>query len=84
MSSAAPSKPQLVQRPPVPIYRRYKWEDLTAPEQAAMRDALGIAGTRAGVGFGLVATLAAALTSGLLLSRLDAVIVQSRRILKGF
>lgn len=48
-------------RPSPPIFRRYKWSDLTPPERDAVSDALGIVGMRAGVGMGVVATGAAAL-----------------------
>jgi hypothetical protein len=68
MTSGGDSTRQRNQGTTKPLHRRYRWNDLTEPEQDAMRDALSIAGTRAAIGVGVVATLAAGLTSGALQS----------------
>jgi hypothetical protein len=47
-----------------PLFRRYKWDELTEPEKDGVRDALGIVGIRAAVGVGLVATVAAGIAGG--------------------
>jgi hypothetical protein len=47
-----------------PLFRRYKWDELTEPEKDGIRDALGIVGLRAAVGVGLVATAAAGIAGG--------------------
>ncbi len=43
------------------LFRRYRWERLTEPEREAIRDCMGVAGTRIAVGMGVVLTAAALL-----------------------
>lgn len=49
---------------PAELLRRYKWDDLSDPEREAVKDSVGIAATRAGVGVGVVLTTAALVTNG--------------------
>lgn len=52
-------------RSPDPLLRRYRWNDLTEAEKDAVKDCVGVAATRAGVGLGLTLTLAALLSHGM-------------------
>lgn len=52
-------------RTPTPsIFRRYKWEDLTEPERDAIRTSVSIVSTRAAIGVGAVASVAAGIAAG--------------------
>lgn len=42
---------------------RYRWEELMESEKDALRDCIGIASTRAGIGLGAVLTIAAVSSS---------------------
>lgn len=65
-SDAAPlQKEQSYRRPsPQSFLRRYKWNDLTVAEKEAVNDAMFLAATRAGVGLGIVLTIAGLASNG--------------------
>lgn len=54
-------------RRPSTLLRRYKWSDLSEPEQEAVKDSAIVASTRAAVGIGVVLSTAAMISSGKLL-----------------
>lgn len=57
--------PGVPRRTPTPsIFRRYKWEDLTEPERDAVRSSVNIVATRAAIGVGAVASVAAGIAAG--------------------
>lgn len=64
--NAAPQqKEQPLQRQsPQSFLRRYKWNDLSVAEKEAVNDAMLLAATRAGVGLGIVLTLAGLTSTG--------------------